>query len=119
MKAGSDMRRYERIPVERPVYVTTPAEVSSVGRAYSHDLSEGGCLLVGRDFFGKGRVLILDIFLASSQPARAIGKIIHEFRNLNGTVSSGVEFQYMGDDHRGMISEYVNGRLQCMQAGTA
>lgn len=119
MKVKNDMRRHARIPVERPVLVKTPAEGEGGESAYSHDLSEGGCLLVGRDFFGKGRILILDIFLNTKKPARAIGKIIHEFRNMNGTVSSGVEFQYMGDEHKDMLNGYITDRLSYMQAGMA
>ena len=115
MSVKIDLRRFPRVPVERPVYVTTPAEGMRGRTLLSHELGEGGCLLIGDDFFGTGRILLLDIVLDAKRPARAIGKVLYEYRSLNGNVCSGVAFDYVEDEHLRRLKDYIFDRTP-MQA---
>lgn len=101
------VRRFARVPVERPVYVTTPLEGFKPTTILSFELGEGGCLLASEDFFGVGRIIIIDIFLESRRPVRAIGKVLYEYRDLNQRVFSGVEFQYLDHEHQEALKNYV------------
>lgn len=111
MSQALDLRRYIRVPVERPVYVSTPAEGLKSQALWSFELGEGGCLLVSDNFFGVGRILIIDIMLDSRRPVRAIGKVLYEYRDLNQRVCSGVEFQYIDGEHLDQIKNFVNTRM--------
>lgn len=105
-----DLRRYIRVPVERPVFVTTPSDGQRAVSVWSFELGEGGCLLVGDTFFGVGRVLIVDLMLDSRRPVRAIGKVLYEYRDLNVRVCSGLEFQYIDGEHLESLKDYIQHR---------
>ena len=111
MAQAIDMRRYLRVPVERPVYVTTPADGLRSRAIWSHELGEGGCLLVGDTFFGVGRILVVDIVLDGRRPVRAIGKVLYEYRDLTTRVCSGVEFQFIEGEHLDNLRCYISMRL--------
>lgn len=104
-------RRFARVPVERPVYVTTPADSYKSSNILSFELGEGGCLLASEDFFGTGRIIIIDIFLESRRPVRAIGRVLYEYRDLNNRVCSGVEFEYLEGEHLEALRNYISMRL--------
>lgn len=111
MPQAVDLRRHVRVPVERPVYVTTPADGIRSQAVWSFELGEGGCLLVSDQFFGVGRILIVDIQLDSRRPVRAIAKVLYEYRDLNHRVCSGVEFQYVEGEHLEALKSYIMHRL--------
>lgn len=107
------MRRYVRVPVERPVYVSSPAEKATHGTVWSHELGEGGCLLVSDEFYGVGRILIVDIVLDTTRPVRAIGKVLYEYRDLKARVCTGIGFQYVDKDQQRRLRDYILDRVTC------
>lgn len=111
MRQPLGTRRFARVPVERPVYVTTPADSYKSSSILSFELGEGGCLLASDHFFGTGRIIIIDIFLESRRPVRAIGRVLYEYRDLNQRVCSGVEFEYLEGEHREALKNYVAMRM--------
>lgn len=105
------MRRFERVAVEVPVCVTTPSQGMFADQARTVDVGEGGCLFVGREFFGTGRILTVDLMI-ERRPLRAIAKVLYEYRNGAGEVCSGVEFQFLSDDHAQRLREFVEARAK-------
>lgn len=105
------MRKFERIAVNLPVYVSTPSQGHATESVRARELGEGGCLLLGTDFFGVGRILTLDIAMGS-RPVRAIAKVLYEYRNGAGEVCSGAEFQFVSEDNSHRLQHYVGERLE-------
>ncbi len=102
-------RKSARFEIESTIFVSTPSHGPATEKVKSIDLCLRGSLLVGEEFYGVGRVLTLDIVIENSrQPVRAISKVVHEYRDLEGRICTGVEFLFISDGQHKVYDSFLS-----------
>jgi len=107
--AYEKVRRFPRIKSANPVTLTIASDKPSLP-ALSVELSEGGCLVRAKSPSGEGRIVLVNILL-DGQTLRAIGKVLYEYPDADGTVLTGIAFVSLFQEELGLLRTFIRERL--------
>jgi hypothetical protein len=95
-------RRFPRIRSENAILVKKLGPEDHEGFAKTRTLSPGGCSFVNSQSMGEGSVIEL-LMHVHGQVIRAVGRVIYESAQEDGTFEIGVEFGSLGTEDRAIL----------------